>query len=624
MSRAGTLTSVPATSWWYGQGRAVDCTRRLESLAALPHPPGPAGVITVGRESLTVTFVDGLRSPLPPPWEPAGRESRLPLSLVAAAAAEPDPAHPVYLVVLGSSNEDMLVVLNLAAFARIRFAGDATMTRALVVRWILELVSTHPATTIGVSADVWSGPATERVRPVSAGDVPDVDVLVLGAQLSYAERAQILGAARSPILLDLGADAAVSATWVVSCDANYSATLANTALSTSTPLQATVFVPAAETIEACAGLLTTPTPAAQPSTYFDDGELPVTRARTPSDGGYDDGGYDDSDEAYDDPGFTDGTDGTDGTDDADDAAAPRLEPDHPVSSPPPAPADIPVPTTSAPMLPEQPVTGPPAPADPAPIPASAARADDLGDDLDAAAAGVSVSVIWNRILGQIELCPPHGGPAVPDREKRLNELLVYLQWRPWATSEDIIADVYGAASDKTLQQQVSLLRSRLGVIRPGGPKALPPLRDGRYTPDAVVRSDWQEFERLVEILVETTPTPRLVAAMALVTGRPLGGIGAKEWAWAAGLRDEIRSRVPQTAVVLAERLHTAGRYHDAAAIARKGLWFDTARQDLWRIAMMAALDGRDRDAYRNLRSQYLAEIPAEDRDTDVHDLTKRG
>ena len=88
--------------------------------------------------------------------------------------------------------------------------------------------------------------------------------------------------------------------------------------------------------------------------------------------------------------------------------------------------------------------------------------------------------------------------------------------------------------------------------------------------------------------------------MDLVTGRPLGGIGARNGHGRPGCATDHHPR-PQAAVVLAERLHAAGRFADAADIARKGLWFDTARQDLWRIAMMAALDGRDRDRFRTLR-----------------------
>jgi hypothetical protein len=548
-------------------------------------------VVSVGRDHLTVTFVDGLTSPLPPPWEPAGREARLALSEVDPGAA-PDPSHPVYLVVFGATG-DTLLALNLAAFGRIRISGDPALTRALASRWVLELLAAHPDTTIGVSTDVWPGPHTTRIRPVAAGQVPDVDVLVLGTQLSYADRAQIVSAARAPILLDLGADAAVSANWVITCGPDRAGALTNTARAASTPLAATLIIPTPDTIELCADMVLRP----PPSTGQASGGVAAD--------------WSDQDE----------DDGTDVADWGDDPGAAMTSDPVAVPQEPPAVAEHDQELPPAPAA-----VGAAAPPDPAP-PAPVAEIPDAAPTADQDSPPgetVAVAVIWNRVLGQIEMTPPHGGPAVPDREKRLNELLVYLQWRPWASAREIITDIYGAASDKTLQQQMSLLRGRLGVIRPGGPKALPPLRDGRYTPDPVVRSDWQEFERLVEILVDTTPTDRLTAAMDLVTGRPLGGIGAKEWAWAAGLRDEITTRVPQAAVVLAERLHAAGRFADAADIARKGLWFDTARQDLWRIAMMAALDGRDRDGFRTLRNQYLAEIPADARDGEVFELTKRG
>lgn len=583
-----------ATSWWYGQGRAVECTRRLESMSRLPAPPGPAGVVSVGREHLTVTFVDGLTSPLPPPWEPAGREARLALSDVDPGVA-PDPSHPVYLVVFGATG-DTLLALNLAAFGRIRISGDPTLTRALASRWVLELLAAHPDTTVGVSTDVWPGPHTTRLRPVAAGQVPDVDVLVLGTQLSYADRAQIVSVARAPILLDLGADAAVSANWVITCGPDRAGALANTARAASTPLTATLIIPTPDTIDLCADMVLRPPPGA-------DQTPGVVAADWPAEDEDDSADVADWD---DDPGAAT-------TSDAVAVSEPVVVPQEP--------AAVTGHDQQPPSAPGPPIsTSPPDPAPAAEVPEAAPTADQGSTPAEQ----VAVAVIWNRVLGQIEMTPPHGGPAVPDREKRLNELLVYLQWRPWANASEIITDIYGAASDKTLQQQMSLLRGRLGVIRPGGPKALPPLRDGRYTPDPVVRSDWQEFERLVEILVETTPTDRLMAAMDLVTGRPLGGIGAKEWAWAAGLRDEITTRVPQAAVVLAERLHAAGRFADAADIARKGLWFDTARQDVWRIAMMAALDGRDRDGFRTLRNQYLAEIPADARDSEVFELTKRG
>ena len=250
--------------------------------------------------------------------------------------------------------------------------------------------------------------------------------------------------------------------------------------------------------------------------------------------------------------------------------------------------------------------------------AAASATAKAGDHPDATtdAPPPQIAPIWNRILGQVDLCPPHSTQQPGPREKRLNELTVFLQHNPWVTSSEIIRAVYGgAASEKTVTQQLSLLRARLGTVRPGGPKALPPMHDGSYHVDNAVRSDWMEFERLVEILIESTPTANLVAAMDLVTGPPLGGVPPKEWAWTKDLRDEIRDRVAGAAVVLARHHHSAKKFRAAVEIARQGLWYDNARQDLWQVGMQAALDGHDKDAFKTLRSQYLGAVAGPDRDS---------
>ena len=84
-----------------------------------------------------------------------------------------------------------------------------------------------------------------------------------------------------------------------------------------------------------------------------------------------------------------------------------------------------------------------------------------------------------------------------------------------------------------------------------------------------------------------------------------------------------KSVVAGAAVVLARRHHEAKAFTAAVEAARKGLWYDNARQDLWHIGMQAALDGHDREAYKTLRTQYLAAVPGSERDPEVFDLTKR-
>lgn len=640
------VSSTPATSWWYGQGHAVDVVRRLETLHAAASPPGTAGVVTVGRGDLTVTFVEGLKAPLPQPWQSAGAQARIDWAAVATAS-QPDPTHPVYLVVFGTTDDGALVGLNLAAFSRVSIGGDPDTAQALVRRWVLELLATHPTTTIGVSADLWPAPLTSRVLPIAAGQVPDVDVLALGAGLTYAERAQIVAATSSPILLDLGEDPAVATNWTITCGPDRLGRISNN-VRPGKPMTATLIIPSAEVVDLCSDLVTNPSPGSQPS------QIPVAQPQpTPVE--------QDSvhelttpiDVADPVPSLIDTSSGllspqpvaTDVEPQARAAvdffaagpassalgaeliaAQAALNPLHAFDAHPAATDTATGSTGTDPAGGGQP-TLPTTPAHDWPQNQQPALINDPSDcsaPTPAPTRTVKIAVIWSRILGQVELCPPHGTPGRPDREKRLNELAVFLQRHPWVSSGEIIKGVYGgAASDKTVTQQLSLLRKRLGKLHPGGPDALPYIHDGEYHLENIVRSDWMEFERLVEILVETTETANLIAAMELVTGPPFGGIGAKEWQWSKDLREEIRDRVAEAAVVLAGRHRDTQQFSAAVEVARKGLWYDTARQDLWQIALDSALKGHDKDTFRALRSQYLAEIPSSEREPAVFDLTKR-
>lgn len=640
------VSTAPVTSWWYGQGRAVDVVRRLESLYTLSPPPtAPAGLITARRDELTVTFIAGLKSPLPHPWRPAdsSNEARIPWDAVDPGR-DPDPDRPVYLVVFGTTDDGGLIGLNLAAFQRIRFDGDPATATALVNRWVLELVATHPDITIGVTADVWDGPFTTRVRHVAAGQVPQVDVLVCGPDLTYTDRSHIVSNAASKIVIDLGKDAAVDARWTITCGPDGLGQISSER--SARPMTATLIVPSAATVDRCAALLTD-TSAQAAATPPDPTYSAEPGSPTIEQSDFDD----DFDEAATDPHLPIATDAAAPYDDGIDFFAPP-------------------PTTAPPTMPAADAGPPPPHLDvddgldddgPTEQPSEAAAATAPGADVaevSAAAAGVEesappvaadegapvpapedpepssadsgdadapvVATIWNRILGQVVLDPPHATQQPGPREKRLNELTVFLQHNPWVNSSEIVRHVFGGvAADKTVTQQLSLLRARLGIVFAGGPKALPPMSDGGYHLHNAVRSDWMEFERLVEILPETTRTANLITAMDLVTGPPLGGIAPKEWAWTKDLRDELRDRVAGAAVVLARRHHDAKAFTAAVETARKGLWYDNARQDLWQIGMQAALDGHDKDAYKTLRAQYLAAVPGSERDPEVFDLTKR-
>jgi hypothetical protein len=649
MTSSTALSSAPVTSWWYGQGRAVDVVRRLESLYTLnPAPAGPAGLVTVRRDELTVTFVAGLKSPLPHPWRAAdsnANEVRIPWDVVDPGL-EPDPERPVYLVAFGTTDEGALVVLNLAAFQRIRVDGDPAITTALISRWVLELLATHPDITIGVTPDVWRGPVTTRVQSVTVGHVPPVDVLVCGPDLTYTDRAQIVSGAASKIMIDLGRDAAVDAKWTITCGPDLLGQISRESSSGgSRPMTATLILPTDAVVDRCADLLTDqPGPA---STHGEPAAFPGEELLDPLDEPI---AIDPLEESDTDPRLSvpaplpvveatpSGEPAAASAEPIDFFAPSSPEPSAPASGVPWSTQSEPEPTPAPDVTPVW-AGAPPAVTNPPENQRGVENADDdpaaarMSVESAAPAAGAGagdnapapeVAQIWNRILGRIVLNPPHSAQQPGPREKRLCELTIFLQHNRFAGSEEIIRAIYGgAASDKTVTQQFSLLRARLGIVHAGGPKALPPMRDGGYALDKAVRSDWMEFERLVEILVEATPTSNLTAAMELVTGPPLGGVPTREWAWTKDLRDEIRERVPGAGVVLAQRHHAARNFSAAVEIARKGLWYDNARQDLWQVGMHAALDGHDNDAFKTLRSQYLSTVPGPDRDPAVADLTKQ-
>ncbi|MEW2484216.1 hypothetical protein AB0876_31985 [Mycobacterium sp. NPDC049093] len=606
------VSSTPVTSWWYGQGGAVGVVRRLEALYTLNPAPAAAGLVTARRDELTVTFIDTLRVPLPQPWHPAdsGSEARISWDAVDPGT-EPDPQHPVYLVVFGTTDDGGLVAMNLTAFSRIRIDGERTTTTGLVSRWVLELLATHPAITVGVTADVWSGPLTSRVQPVSVGHVPAVDVLICGPDLSYTDRAQIVSNSTSRIMVDLGKDAAVDTKWTISCGPDQVGQISN---GQSRAMTATLI----DTVGRSDLLASSPTtPAsARPPAPADDPDSADEPATDPSLPVAANDDWADLDAASGDeidffaPQPDAVFDSNDDSPDAFTAASwPETE-DSPQDTAPAAAVSSPSEIDTAAADPAVPVT---------PV-AAAVAPDTVAADETVLPV---VAPLWNRLLGQVVLCPPEPGGQPGPREKRLNELLVFLQTNPWSNSSDIIDAIYrGAATAKTVTQQISPLRTRLGNVRPGGPKALPPMQDGGYRLDPAVRSDWMEFERLLEIVVETTPTSHLVAAMNLVTGPPLGTITPTDWRWAKDLREQLRTRVPSAAAELARRHHEARKFSAAVEIARKGLWYDSVRQDLWQVAMQAALDGHDDETFKELRRQYFSAVADPDRDPAVLVLTK--
>lgn len=624
------------TSWWYGKGRAEAIVRQLEGLNELNPAPSAAGIVTVQQDLVRVEFVDALKGALPLPWQIDGHQHASTNWDSVPLDRSPAPTPTVFMVALGIDTDGGLVALNLAALPRLQFTGDKTGAAALAQRWVLELRSTHPGTRIAITADLWPGPYTSHVLPVTVTQVPDAEITIVGGGLSYADRAQIFTTSRSRILLDLGDDAANKATWTINCGDDGIAELGNGRNSR----QVTMIASNPDVLERCRDLLVTVPgasaagmPTALPSEAgmtVDDDEQPQPAEEPAED--TDDQDWSDTDNE--DPAPIHAT-APDFFASPDHTPAPTqaIDPWASVESEP-APPPVSPQTSDTAHEPHPPAaTGDESPTDPA--------APQITEETGVAAvvevneppsaeeqpqpterSTIHLPQIWNRILGQIELCPPAGGPVDKERDRRLIELTTLLQVYRTVSTDDIIRHVLGgAAQDKTVHTQMSWLRTRLGTT-PAGKDAVPKMSEGLYHLDQTVRSDWMVFDDLLEMNVAITPVERLAVAMDLVTGPPMHGL-RKPWAWSANLRDLIVDRVADAADVLSRHYLDTAEHSDALATARKGLLYNTSRQDLWRTAATAAKELRANDVIRELRNQYQL-IPAADRDATVADLIGRG
>lgn len=76
-------------------------------------------------------------------------------------------------------------------------------------------------------------------------------------------------------------------------------------------------------------------------------------------------------------------------------------------------------------------------------------------------------------------------------------------------------------------------------------------------------------------------------------------------------------------MALARHHYNSQKFSDAVEVARKGLWYDNARQDLWQVALQAALDGHEHAAFKALRGQYLNTVAGDDQEPAVLELTRQ-
>lgn len=590
-SPTATRDAAAISAWWYGRGNMLCAVRHLEKLANTDPAPPIVGAVTVTRDKLDVSFVSPPARALPAPWQMKKSGAMIAWDDISGIDDAPTGQVRVPVVTFGTVPDGALLGLNLDAFARIHVTGATDTAETLIRRWVYELVASHPTVRVGVTEDFWGEPILARiVRVSSVRAAVGLDVLILGRATSYADRAHIAAATASPIIIDLGEDFAVNPTWTIDCTDTGQATIAN---SEGMSLAVTVPSTSSAMIEQCRTLLTTATPRPQAGTLAGrDRHTEVQAAATAeiaSEADLDEelAGHDHDDSDPGDDEFFSPTPPSGDTTDADNAT------DAIESAIAPPPAN--------------------------PVVAAAVSTDHQPQQS-------YVPTIWNRILGDIKLCPPNGGKDT-DREKLMNELTVLLQsaGRRGLSAEEIVKMVWGEAEQKGLNSRMSTLRTRLGPVA-SGQLALPHVKDtgGVFRLDSEVMSDWMVFDTLVHIIPSRSSDADLVAALNLITGRPLQTVATTEWAHANELREQIRDRIPAAAHTLASRQLQRREYDWAITTAEKGIWYDDQRQDLWELLATAAADSHNISALREFRGQYFTAVSSAERKPGLPELFERG
>jgi DNA-binding SARP family transcriptional activator len=191
-----------------------------------------------------------------------------------------------------------------------------------------------------------------------------------------------------------------------------------------------------------------------------------------------------------------------------------------------------------------------------------------------------------RILGPVEVT----GAALPPRGARVLELLAYLAVHPagtrteqWETALWLDQRPSAGARRNLLYQA----RRCLGSASDGASHVVVEAGSARLGPE--VGTDWARFRQLTE------DPANWRAALELVRGRPLGGIGEASWALTEGHLATIEAEVLDLALGLAERALANDEPDLAEWAARRGLSVSPWDERLYR-AWMRAADGAGRRA----------------------------
>jgi len=227
-----------------------------------------------------------------------------------------------------------------------------------------------------------------------------------------------------------------------------------------------------------------------------------------------------------------------------------------------------------------------------------------------------------RILGPVDVL--HLGE--PDRlPGRGFELLAFLNLSG-PVNGTMLQQAFWPDTVKAKDNQrklVRLVRNALGAA-PTGEQLFPENKNQEgYQLHPVIRSDWDDFRRLIGDDLSRTSNEDLVAAIRLVRGTPFAGISTRRgwWAWISVLQEELIAAVMDAADELARRaleIRDGNQARYAAGVAKA---VEPLNEAGWRTELRAAMQDRDTDEINRIVDEMYARVGGGDPDYELDQET---
>jgi nucleoid-associated protein YgaU len=261
----------------------------------------------------------------------------------------------------------------------------------------------------------------------------------------------------------------------------------------------------------------------------------------------------------------------------------------------------------------------------APHAAVTTSAPDRGPaDPASASDGAATSAPRVLLLGSVTVDGAHDD-AVPNRRRRLTELVAYLALHPGASYHEIDEALWPGQRVVTDTRNALVSRARrwLGQTPDGQPYLPPVAAEGDYRLHPAVGCDWHDFTHHARLGLhaEGGGEAPLATALALVRGRPFLGVDPRDYAWAEADTQQMISTVVDVAHVLAGIRLEAGDHRGAQHAAVRGLLAEPCSELLYRDALRAASLRGDHDEVTRLADRLQAQIERIDPDGGPEDET---